>query len=345
MRPYYRNVGLSVILVAGGMTIVSLIAWCTQPPNDPVRMPFVITIFFLFTLLGVYLLLLHTRYRLLVADSMLRQIGVFRDNQVDLDAVDELKWRRFPQGGSVLMTGRTTFLKIELGNFERADRQSLVEFLRRSIPESQQTGWQQFDEYFSGTPEKEKQATRVYFLLLAVFGAHTIAFGIMWAIGAGLQYLVFSGINAMMVAYMLWSRRRKETKHGKIVSEPTDEREPDCWIVCGTGSASAFLTWPQCPAKPFSDPGHTRPTGQTHHQMASSYLPAAQHWQSQCHTVDVPADLYGTLGSLPSSIAQFPFPCCFLVPACYADGSLGTCPQTLFSLPICRSRGVQVAVL
>jgi len=125
------------------------------------------------------------------------------------------------------MTGRANLLKIELGNFERADRQDLIEFLRRSIAESQQIGRQQFGEHFSGTPEKERQATLVYFLLLVIFGAHAVAFGIMWASGAGLQYLVFSGINAMMVAYMLWSRYRKRTEHRNIVGEQTDEREPE----------------------------------------------------------------------------------------------------------------------
>ena len=95
MRPYFRNVGLSVTLFAGGMTIVSAIAWWTQPPNAPDKMPFVNTIFSVFMLLGVYLLSLHGRYRLLVGESVIRQTGVFRDDEVSLNSVDELKWRYF----------------------------------------------------------------------------------------------------------------------------------------------------------------------------------------------------------------------------------------------------------
>ena len=219
IRPYYRNVGFAVIFFAGGMTIVSLIAWFTQPPNNPVKMPFVIAGFFLFTLLGVYLLLLHAKYRLSIGDSTIRQTGVFRDNQVNLSAVDELKWRRFPRGGSVVLTGRENSLKIELGNFEQADRFNIIEYLRRSIAEPQQIGRQQFDEQLSDIPEKEKQANRIHVLLDLVFGAHAVAFGVMWAIGAGVQYLVFSGTNAMILAYILWSHRRKQTKHGAIVGE------------------------------------------------------------------------------------------------------------------------------
>lgn len=222
MRPYFRNVGLLVILFAGGMTIVSAIAWWTQPPNDPVKMPFVIAIFALFTLLGVYLLSLRARYRLFVGKSVIRQTGVFRDDEVDLHTVDELKWRCFPQGGSVVMSGRTDPFKIELGNFEHADRQRVIAFLQDSIPECQQTGRQQFDTRFSDTPEKKGQANRIYFLLVLVFALHAAVFGVMWISGAGIQYLAFSGINAIMVVYMVMRRYRKQTQLGHVVGEPSD---------------------------------------------------------------------------------------------------------------------------
>ena len=222
MRPYFRNVGLSVILFAGGMTVVSVIAWWTQPPNDPVKMPFVIAIFALFTLLGVYLLLLHGRYRLLVGESVIRQTGAFRDNEVDLNTVDELKWRCFPQGGSVVMSGRGNSFKIELGNFEHADRQLIIELLQHSISERQQTGRQQFDTKFTDTPKKKRQANRVYFLMGLVFGAHAVAFGAMWIVGLGIQYLVFSGINATVVAFMVMKRYRKKNQLGHVVGEQSD---------------------------------------------------------------------------------------------------------------------------
>ena len=226
ISPSLRNVGLLLMLLAGGMTVVSLIAWWTQPPNDPANMPFVITSFCLFTLLGAYFLLWYTRYRLYVGESLLRQVGAFRDNQVDLNAVTELKWRLVPRGGSVLLTERTTRLSIALGSFEPADRQCLIEYLRRSIDESRQIGWQRFDKHFSTTPEKEKQVARAYVLVLAVFGAYTVAFGVMWALGFGLQYLFLGGVNAMMAAYMLRLRRRKKSEHGSTGGEHTDERDP-----------------------------------------------------------------------------------------------------------------------
>ncbi len=222
MRLRFRNVGLLVALLGGGMAVVSLVVWCTEPPRGPDRMPWVIATFLLLTLLGVYLLLLYSRYRLFFSDSTIRQIGVFCDRQVGLDAIDELRWRRYPQGGSVRITGRSDLLKIELGNFKQVDRLAIIEFLRESIVEPKQIGWQEFDERFSETPEKQKQSIRIHFLLVVAFGAHAVAFGILWVIGAGGQYLVFSGINAMMVGYLLRSYHRKQAERGNLVGEQSD---------------------------------------------------------------------------------------------------------------------------
>jgi hypothetical protein len=154
MRPYFRNVGLAVIALSGGMAIFSYVAWINQPANNKVKMPAVITGFLLFAALGIYLLLLYYRYRLFVNKSSLRQVGVLYDKYIDLSFVDELKWRRFPQNGSVRISGPFGVLRIELGHFRREERQQLTGCLRSSIAQSKQIGWQQFNEEFSDTIEE-----------------------------------------------------------------------------------------------------------------------------------------------------------------------------------------------
>lgn len=212
MRPYFRNVGISVVLFSGGMTIVSLIGWFNQAPNDPVNMPLVVAFFFLFSWLGIYLFFLHARYCLLIGDSTVRQTGVFGVQQVDLSSVIELKWRCFPEGGSVVLKERTSSLSIELGNFEQKDRQNVIEFLRRNIADSRQTGRQPFDETFSDTPEKKRMSIRIHFILVLIFVVHAVVFGVLWASGAGLVFLFCGGLNAIGAAY-LWSSYRPKSTH------------------------------------------------------------------------------------------------------------------------------------
>jgi phage shock protein PspC (stress-responsive transcriptional regulator) len=65
-----------------------------------------------FTCLAIWMLLAYYRSRLFVGANSLRQIGVLRDRQVRFSQVEQLKWRRFPQGGSVRMGGDLQYLAI-----------------------------------------------------------------------------------------------------------------------------------------------------------------------------------------------------------------------------------------
>ena len=229
MRPYFRNVGLVCTAFFAVVGLVStLVAYLNVDGSfaHPKLAALIFGLFWsAFFCLGVWLLLLYYKYRLFVNNLSLRQKGVLFDRRVDVNLVDELKWRRFPAGGSVRLSGMFGVLKIELGNFNIVDRGSIVTFLRHAISETRQTGWLEFCEQFSGTPEKKKKADRARNLLMIFFAAHSVVFGIMGAIGAGVQYFVFSAMNATMVIYMLWSRRRERTTDGDGDGEPSVERE------------------------------------------------------------------------------------------------------------------------
>jgi hypothetical protein len=192
-----------------GMTLFSVAAWLQQPVNNPVKMPIVISIFLLFSALYIYFLLLYHKYRLFVSDSSIRQTGILRDKHVDLSMIHELNWRCSSQGGSVRLSGNYSELKIELGNLENQDRLQLIDFLRLTIAEPKQIGWQKFNDQFANTPDRQKKFISAQWLVAFIFCAHAIAFGTIWAIGGGIQFFVFSAINAGMVVYLLRYYRKK----------------------------------------------------------------------------------------------------------------------------------------
>ena len=225
LRASLRNLGVVGTAFMVGMTLLSVAAWLRQPANNQVNMPFVISILLLFSALYIYFLLLYHRYRLFVADSSIRQTGILRDKHVDLSMIQELKWRCFPQGGSVRLSGNSSELKIGLGNLEKQDRLQLIDFLRLTIAESKQVGWQKFNDQFANTPERQKKSIRAQVLFALIFGAHTLAFGTIWAIGGGVQFLVYCVINAGMAVYLLRLYRQKTVGLGRETGEQSDATE------------------------------------------------------------------------------------------------------------------------
>ena len=205
-----------------GMTLLSVAAWLRQPAHDPVKMPFVISIFLLFACLYVYFLLLYHKYRLFVGDSWIRQIGMLHDKHVDLSMIHELKWRGIPQSGSVRLIGNYGELKIELGNLEKQDRLQLIDFLRRTVADSRQVDWQKFNDQFANTPDRQKKSIRAKWLFALIFGAHAVAFGTIWAIGGGVQFLVYCVINAGMAAYLFRLYRQRTVGLGSETGEQSD---------------------------------------------------------------------------------------------------------------------------
>lgn len=231
MRPYFRNVGFICTGLFSAAGLASTLAAYFNIDGSFERPKLSALIFGLFwsafTLLGIWLLLLYYKYRLFLDNSSLRQIGVLRDNQIDLNLVDELKWRWHPKGGSVRISSILGVLKIDLGNFQPADRDQLIDFLRQTVAESKQLSWQEFTERFGDSPEKRQRSRRARMLLVFVFGAHAIAFGIIWAVGGDLFYLAMSAVNALMAAYLLRSYLRDRIELVPLASERAIGPDPD----------------------------------------------------------------------------------------------------------------------
>jgi hypothetical protein len=166
-----------------------------------------------------YFLLLYHRYRLFVGDSSIWQTGILSDKHVDLSMIHELKWRCIPQSGSVRLMGEYGELTIELGNLEKQDRLQLIDFLRLTIAESKQVGWQKFNDQFASTPDRQKKSIRAKWLFALIFAAHAVAFGTIWAISGGIQFLVYCVINAGMAVYLLCLYRHKTVGLGRKTGE------------------------------------------------------------------------------------------------------------------------------
>ena len=169
MRSHFRNVGLICTAFFAVVGLVTTFAAYFNVDGSVARPKLAALIFGLFwsafTLLGIWLLLLYHRYRLYFNDSSLRQVGVLRNKQAQLNLIDQMKWRRYPQGGSIRITGSFGVLTIELGNFESRQREQLIARIRELITDSKQVGWQAFTEQYADTPQKRQRSRRAMLLL------------------------------------------------------------------------------------------------------------------------------------------------------------------------------------
>lgn len=219
LRTSYRNIGLANIAFFIPMAIFSISCLWLQPAGDRGTFFFTTTVFLLFASLGLYLLTAQRTYRLIIAGSSITEIGVFSERHADLRSVDELRWRRFPRGGSVCIAGSSEVLKIDLDNFTQEERRQLIDYFRASVAESRQVGWQRFEEQFAETPARRKRSAHAELILTIVFAAHAIGFAVAWAIGGGIQNFVFSVINVVVAGYLVRSRRRRAATEAEL-SEP-----------------------------------------------------------------------------------------------------------------------------
>jgi len=216
MRPFFRNVGLFCTIFSAAFGLVSILAAYFNVDGSFARPELAALCSFLFssvfTLLGIFLLVRHRNYRLFINDSSVRQVDVICDRQIDVGLVDELKWQCFPKGGSARMSGVGEEFFIEFDHFNNVDRAELVTLLRQAILESRQIGWEQFNERFADTPEKQSRTRRARVRLTLVFGVQAVAFGVAWAVSHKLPFLIPSVVLAVVVAYLIKEHLQDQIK-------------------------------------------------------------------------------------------------------------------------------------
>src|SRR5437868_435317 len=116
-RPYFRNLGIVCTLLFACAWIGSVLAAYFNVDGSFAKpglfIAFSSVVFGSFVLLGVWLILRFFKFQLILANDSIRQIGVLRSKRIILDAVQELKWRIRPKGGSCVLTSVGSKLAIE----------------------------------------------------------------------------------------------------------------------------------------------------------------------------------------------------------------------------------------
>lgn len=205
-RPYFRNVGMVCTIVFSVMGLVSVFAAYFNVDHSFARPLLAASLFGVFwscfVLLGCWLILFSRRYHLSIDGNLVRQIGVICDRSLLLSQVNEMRWRRYPAGGSVRFATLTDVMKIDFGNFVSEDRNQLISLLRDRMNDGRQIGWSEFERQFEDSPERKVRARRMTGLLIGVFGLHAIAFLILWGLRFGNQFLFVSIVSAVAAIYL-----------------------------------------------------------------------------------------------------------------------------------------------
>ena len=96
--------------------------------------------------LGLWIILAYFRERLFISDSAIIQHLCFTTRAVDLADVTEIIWKRYPQGGRVIVRGPNVKVKVHLANFTSQEREELIQFFGGTFDEHMQKGWVRFVE-------------------------------------------------------------------------------------------------------------------------------------------------------------------------------------------------------
>lgn len=170
------------------------------------------------TLLGIWLILCYTRERLVISTTSIESTGVFKRTLLALDHVTRVKWRLFPQHGSIVLRTPDKKLVIELGNYLDSERKELIELTRRMFDYELQENWQRFCDRFIEPPSPARQSRRrlVRVLLAAMLCAFGAFFLYAWAKGLGAQHLALAIANfCVALCYLVpWATAGRATSPG-----------------------------------------------------------------------------------------------------------------------------------
>ncbi len=227
LRPKFRNIGIMAIvfgMAMGAWSVpVALFNVDGSVPNPVLAASLFAIIWSGLTMLGVVLVLQYYRYRLFINDSALLQVGIIRRQQADLQFVDNLTWRLFPQGGSARLSGDFGVIKIDLGNITPEHRDDVIAVLHRSIAESKQHQWSEFCQQFADTPEKRERERRVLLRIGWLFIAIGVAFSAASFAGLNAKLLAAAAMNTIGGVAMLLRGYKQSSTGSSHAADGSDE--------------------------------------------------------------------------------------------------------------------------
>jgi hypothetical protein len=170
-------------------------------------------------LLALWLIVAFFRERLFVTPNAITQQGCIRKRTINSTDVIQIVWKRFPQGGSVIVRSHFTRIKIYLSNFTRDEQNQLIAYLREMYSPAIHENWTRFIEarlqaVSEHALRKSRGAASICALLLFSFAS---IFGYCWLVGLGVQWLIVALLNALGGAWYVW-------RIVKFQDQPSTER-------------------------------------------------------------------------------------------------------------------------
>lgn len=156
-----------------------------------------------FFALSLWVIAAALREELTVTADALTQREVTRTRTIRWEDVEQLTWRSWPRGGSVVIRGNDAVFKIYLSNFLRDEQAELVARLRTKIPEQKQQGWQSFHENKHQKPLSPREARNLAIFSMLLFLITGAMFAYWWTCWGATTMLVAAIVCVVAACWYL----------------------------------------------------------------------------------------------------------------------------------------------
>jgi hypothetical protein len=147
------------------------------------------------TLLGIFGLFQYVRSRLILGEIHVESVGVFKRKLMALNEVTQVVWRTKPAGGSIVLCTSGQKIVIELYNYDKDQRNELINFFREKMNHEIQVGWDIFSKRLFGLSVIQPFGSRLFYIVTAVI---LLGFGVLfinvWMVVFSKIYLLIIGI-------------------------------------------------------------------------------------------------------------------------------------------------------
>ncbi|HMP03757.1 MAG TPA: hypothetical protein PKC45_14765 [Gemmatales bacterium] len=227
LRRYYLVVGVVCTVFFAVMGIASTVAALWNIDGSFARPKLAALIFGIFwsgfTLLAVWVIVAYFRERLYFGKAGVVQHGIFRSRTLLIEEVQQIRWRTWPVGGSVVIRTHSEKATIHLDNFTKDEREELIRFLRESFAVEIQENWSRFQDLLGRSSRQEKRVSRSGIITIAaLLMSFAGVFVYCWFAGLGVQNLVIGVVNA--VAAIWYLARLRLIKDGKLLEDSESAR-------------------------------------------------------------------------------------------------------------------------
>jgi hypothetical protein len=236
LRRSYRNQGLGFLLGFLAWAAVNLYVLRTDA-----TIPHSVALAFLFlgvplSMAGLSALMLvaYWQARLIIHDGLVTDRGVFREKSINLRDVTEARWRVHQDGGSVVLRTGSARVVITFGNYEAAERERIIVYLRSALPPEIQVGWNLYAykvEPFESRPPRTEPGPDEVLLgrnrwdryLLPAFAMIGLAASVAWWFTGELR-----PFTVLLLPVGLWAYLRFNTPaEGMVVHKLSASFSPD----------------------------------------------------------------------------------------------------------------------